>query len=232
MSTEQAVDSIVTLRPEPNGADAPTLEATPSQPEEAVVIPPVWERLVPVRRQRRWLLPVAIGAAGVIASGTLGGFLFSTVGQRDAARHQLATSQTTLVATRGELTAARADAATRKVTSDYVKLVAVDGGQAVADYGSAAGCRSFGQCRTAVQQMLTDLQAFQAHRAAATVPPDLTNADGALRDGLSAAIAAVQEVITGMDNDDLGKVKDGSKKVDAALLAIGKAEAALGASSS
>jgi hypothetical protein len=64
------------------------------------------------------------------------------------------------------------------------------------------------------------------------VPPDLANADGALRDGLSAAIAAVQELITGMDNDDVGKIKDGSKKLDSALLAIGKAQAALGASSS
>jgi hypothetical protein len=168
----------------------------------------------------------------VIASGTLGGFLFSTVGQRDAARHQLAASQATLVATRGQLTAARADAATRKVTSDYVKLVAVDGGQAVADYGSLASCNSFGQCRTAAQQTLTDLQAFQAQRAAATVPPELANADGALRDGLSAAIAAVQELIAGADNDDIGKIKDGSKKLDAALLAVGKAEAALGASPS
>ena len=232
MSTEQAVDSIVTLRPEPNGADAKTQEATPSEPQEAELVTAAPERPAPARRQRRWLLPVAIGTAGVIASGTLGGFLFSTVGQRDAARHQLATSQATLVATRGQLAAAHADAATRKVTSDYVKLVAVDGGQAVADYGSLAGCNSFGQCRTAVQQALADLQAFQAHRAAATVPPDLANADGALRDGLSAAIAAVQELTTGMDNDDVGKIKDGSKKLDAALLAVGKAEAALGASSS
>ena len=231
MSTERAIDTIATLRPEPNGHDVPTLEATPSEPERAVVTPPAWERLVPARRQRRWPLPVAIAAAGLIASGTLGGFLWSMIGQRDVARHQLATSQATLVATRGQLTAAHADAATRKVTSDYVTLVVVDGGQAGADYGSLAGCNSFGECRTAAQQTLTDLQAFQSHRAAATVPPDLANADGALRDGLSAAIAATQELISGADTDDLGKIKDGFKKLDAALLAIGKAEAALGAGS-
>lgn len=232
MSTEQAVDTIVTLRPESNGSDAPTLEARPSEPKEAVVTPPVWERLVPVRRRRHWPLPVAIGAAGLIASGTLGGFLWSTIGQRDTARHQLATNQAALADARGQLTAAKADAATRKVASDYVKLVTAEGGQAVADYGSMAVCNSYGQCRTAAQQTLTDLQAFQTHRAAATVPPELANADGALRDGLSAAIAAVQEVITGADNDDLGKIKDGAKKLDAALLSIGKSEAAVGAASS
>jgi len=231
MSTEQAIDTIVTLLPEPNGADTARLEATPSEPGEAVVTAAP-DRPVPARRQRRWLLPVAIGAAGLVASGTLGGFLLSTSGQRDAVRHQLATSQATLAVTRGQLTAARADAATRQVTADYIKLIAVDGGQAVTDYGTLSGCTSFGQCRTAAQQTLTDLQAFQAHRAAATVPPNLANADGALRDALSAAIAATQELITGADNDDVGKIKDGSNKLDAALLAIGKAEAALGASSS
>jgi hypothetical protein len=225
MSTEQAVDTIVTVRPEPNGAEAPALEATAGEPQEAAPIAAAPERPGPAPRQRRWLLPVAIGAAGLIASGTLGGFLLSTVGQRDAAEHQL-------VATRGQLTAAKADAATRKVASDYVKLVAVDGGQVVADYGSIAVCNSFGPCRTAAQQTLTDLQAFQAHRAAATVPSDLANTDGALRDAVSAAIAATQELITGADTDDAGKIKDGVKKLDAALLAIGKAETTLKAGSS
>lgn len=233
MPTEQAVDTIVTLRPEPSEPDARTLEAMPSGPEEAAVPPPGWEeRAAPKRARRRWLLPVAIGAAGLIASGTLAGFLWSTIGQRDAARHQLVTSQATLADTRGQLSAAKADAATRKVASDYVRLVTAEGGQAVTDYGSMAVCNSFGQCRTAAQQTLSDLQAFQAHRAAATVPPELANADGGLRDALSAAIAAVQEVITGADNDDIAKVKDGAKKLDGALLSIGKAQAAVGAGSS
>ncbi len=211
MSIDQLVETIV-LRPD--------------------VITPIPDPPVPVKGQRRWLLPVAIGVAAVIASGTLGGVLWSTIGQRDAARHQLGTTQQTLAATRGELTTARANAATRKVTSDYVRLVTAEGGQAVADYGTMAVCSGYGPCRTAAQQTLTDLQAFQAHRAAATVPPELTNADGTLRDGLSAAIAAVQEFITGADNDDLGKLKDGAKKLDAALLSIGKAEAAVGAGAS
>lgn len=83
MSTERADDTIVTLRPEPNGVDAPTLEATPNQPDEAAVVTAAPERPVAQRRQSRWLLPVATGTAGVIASATLGGFLFWTVGQRD-----------------------------------------------------------------------------------------------------------------------------------------------------
>jgi flagellar hook-basal body complex protein FliE len=232
MSSEQAVDTIVTLRPEPNGAEAPTLEATPAEPQPIAVVATTPESPITTSRQRRWLMPVAIGAAGLIASGTLGGFLFSTVHQRDAARGQLASTQTTLTATRGQLAAANAEAATRKVASDYVRLVAIDGGQVVADYGSIATCKSFGQCRTAAQQTLTDLQAFQAERAGATVPTDLANADGALRDALSAAIASVQELITGADNDDVGKIKDGLNKLHSALLAIGKAEAALDAGSS
>src|SRR5205807_1845683 len=109
----------------------------------------------------------------------------------------------------------------RKVTSDYVTLIAVDGGQAVADYGALAACSSYGQCRTAAQQALGDFQAFQSDRAAATVPADLANADGQLRDGLSAAIAALQELISGADNDDLKKANDGAHKLDVALLAIG-----------
>jgi hypothetical protein len=208
------------------------LEATRGAAKDTDIPAPVWERLVPVRPQRHWPLPVAIGAAGLIAAGTLGGFLWSTIGQRDNARHQLVTSQQTLATTRVQLTAAKTDAATRKVTSDYVRLVTAEGGQSIADYGTLSVCNGYGPCRTAAQQTLTDLQAFQTHRAAATVPAELTNADGALRDGLSAAIAAVQELITGADNDDVGKVKDGAKKLDAAVLSIGKAEAAVGAAAS
>jgi hypothetical protein len=61
MSTEEAIDTIVTLRPEPNGPDVPTLEITPSKTEEEAVSPPIWERLVPVRRQRPWPLPWRLG---------------------------------------------------------------------------------------------------------------------------------------------------------------------------
>ena len=236
---EQRADAktggIVTLQPGPNGGDATpdaaiAVDPAQSQAQEATASPAASKS--PGARRRGWILPVAIGAAALIVSGTLGGFLWSTVGERGIARHQLTESQRTVAATRQQLTAAQSEAETRKVTSDYVMLIAVNGGQAVADYGALAACSSYGQCRTAAQQALGDFQTFQSDRAAATVPTDLANADGQLRDGLSAAIAALQELISGADNDDLKKVKDGAHKLDVALLAIGKAEAALDAGSS
>jgi len=110
-----------------------------------------------------------------------------------------------------------------------VTLYIVDSGRVLTDYQMIVACNSYGECRTAAQQTLSDMQAFQSDRAAATVPRPLANADGMLRDGLSAAIAGLQELITGMDNDDVAKIKDGGHKVDAAMLSISKAETALGA---
>jgi hypothetical protein len=236
MAINTEIEGIVALRPEPNGADASAPEAVqavaPTVAPEAAADVALSEKPIRAHRRRGWVLPVAVGAAALIVCGTLAGFLWSTIGQRDTARHQLAVTQATLKATGDQLTAAHADAATRKVTSDYVSFVTVSGGRALTDYETMAACTSFGPCRTAAQQTLTDLQAFQTQRAAATVPPALSNADGELRDGLSAAIAALQEFISGADNDDVNKVKDGAHKLDAALLTIGKAEAALGTASS
>jgi hypothetical protein len=236
MAINTEIEEIVALGPEPNGADASPREAVlvvtpPAAPQADPDLGPA-EKPIGTHRRRGWVLPVAIGAAALIASGTLAGFLWSTVGQRDTARHQLAVTQATLTTTGEQLTAAHADAATRKVTSDYVTFVAVNSGRALADYQTMAACTSFSPCRTAAQQTLSDLQAFQTQRAAASVPPALSNADGELRDGLSAAIAALQEFISGADSDDVAKVKDGAHKLDAAFLTIGKAEAALGTASS
>jgi hypothetical protein len=236
MAINTEIEGIVALRPEPNGADAPPPEAvrvvTSIAAPGAAADLALSEKPIRTHRQRRWVLPVAIGAVALIASGTLAGFLWSTIGERDTARHQFAMTRATLTTTGEQLSTARADAATRKVTSDYVTLVAVDSGRAMTDYGTMASCTSYSPCRTAAQQTLSDLQAFQTQRAAASVPPALSNADGELRDGLSAAIAALQEFITGADNDDVSKIKDGAHKLDAAFLTIGKAEAALGTASS
>ena len=236
MAINPQIEGIVALRPEPNGAEAPVLEAvrvvTPAAaPEQDAALGPS-EKPIRAHRRRGWVLPVAIGAAALIASGTLAGFLWSTIGQRDTARHQLAATQATLATTGDQLSAAHADAATRKVTSDYVQLVALDSGRVVTDYATLQACNAYSQCRTAAQQTLSDLQAFQTQRAAATVPPALATADGELRDGLSAAIAALQELITGADNNDSSKVKDGFHKLDSAFITIGKAAAALGTASS
>jgi hypothetical protein len=236
MAINTEIEGIVALRPEPNGADASPRDAVlvvtpPAAPQADPDLGPA-EKPIRTRGRRGWVLPVAIGAAALIASGTLAGFLVSTIGQRDSARVQVVVTQATLATTDKQLTAAHADAATRKVTSDYVQLVALDGGRVVADYATLQACNAYSQCRTAAQQTLSDLQAFQTQRAAASVPPALANADGELRDGVSAAIAAVQELITGADNNDTSKVKDGFHKLDAAVITIGKAEAALGTGSS
>lgn len=236
MAINQEVEDVVAVRPEPNGADLPAPEpvqvVTQTTAPEAALELATREKPIRTKRRRGWILPVAIGAAGLIASGTLAGFLLSTIGQRDTARHQFALTQATLATTGEQLTAARADAATRKVTTDYISLVAVNNGRVVTDYATLEACTAYSPCRTAAQQALTDLQAFQTQRAAATVPSALANADGELRDGVSAAIAALDEIIAGADNDDTGKLKDGWRKLDAAFITIGKAEAALGTTSS
>src|SRR6202022_3082046 len=236
MAINTQIEEIGALRPEPNGAEAPppeaVLVATPTVVPGAPADPGPTAKPIGPRRQRAWLLPVAIGAAALIVSGTLAGFLVSTIGQRDTARHQFAMAQATLTTTGAQLTAAHADGVTRKVTSDYVTLVAINTGRAMTDYQTMVSCTSYSPCRTAAQQTLTDLQAFQTQRATTSVPPALSNADGELRDRRSAEIAALQEFITWADNDDVNKVKDGAHKLDAAFLTIAKAEAALGAASS
>ncbi|HVS08135.1 MAG TPA: hypothetical protein VHK65_18465 [Candidatus Dormibacteraeota bacterium] len=236
MAIDTEIEEVAGLRPEPNGAGASPPEAvqvvTPAVAPEGAADHAVSEKPLRAQRRRGWVPPVAIGVAALIVSGTLTGFLWSTIGQRDTAQHQLAVTQATLTTTRDQLTAAHADAARQKMTSDYITFVAVNNGRALTNYQTMAACASFGPCRTAAQQTLTDLQAFQTQRAAANVPPALSNADGELRDGLSAAIAALQEFITGADNDDVNKVKDGAHKLDAAFLTIGKAEADLGTASS
>src|SRR5260370_32221480 len=77
--------------------------------------------------------------------------------------------------------------------------------------------------------MLTDMKAFQAARSSAVVPAALANADTLLGDSLSAAMAADQELITGMDTNDDTKIKEGFKKVYAAMLTFAKAESAIAA---
>jgi len=50
-----------------------------------------------------------------------------------------------------------------------------------------------------------------------------------LGDSLSAGIAAVQELINGMDTNDVKKVDAGFNQLNDAMLGIAKAESALGA---
>lgn len=236
---------VVTLAPHPNGSDG--REAQPSSAESSPTIavvadspPAVLEQPAVVlpkgppvevtsgagvrSRRRRWLVPVAIGVAGLTVSGALGGLLLSTIGQRDAARHQLVVTQASLGS---QLRAVQADLAGRQVTSSYERLVIRDSGRAVTDYETIVACKAYSDCRSAAQQLLEDLQAFQSDRSGAAVPAALQSADAALGDSISAGIAGQQEFITGIDDNNDSKATDGGKKVDQAMLSIGKAETAL-----
>ena len=67
-----------------------------------------------------------------------------------------------------------------------------------------------------------------ADRKAANVPSSLSTSDSELGDSLSAGIASLQELINGMDTDNVAKIKDGFNKLDASMLSMAKAEADLG----
>ena len=225
MSSHPEVDGIATL-PVAEAVVAPAngspVEIAPVPAPEAPVTAAVAMPEVKAKPARpAWIASVAVGVVGLIASGTLGYLLYSSSQQRDAALHGLATTQ-------AALKTAQSDAATRKVTADYVALYMSDSGKVEVDYQSIVACSTYSDCRTAAQQMLSDMQAFQSDRKSARVPSDLTSVDADLGDALSAAIAGDQEFILGMDNDDMAKIKEGGKKVDEAMLNIAKAQAALG----
>lgn len=224
---------VVALELHPNGSEvdlsqASTVDspAAPALPEAPAPAEPSPTAAPAIRRTRHWRIPATIAVAGLIVSGSIGGLLWSTIGQRDSARHQLVVTRASLS---GQLHTAQADVAARKLTGGYGALVVGDSGRVTTDYETIVACNAYSDCRAAAQQLLEDLQAFQSDRNAATVPAALQSADAQLRDSLSAAIAAQQEFIAGLDGDDANKVKDGGKKVDQAMLSIGKAETAVAA---
>lgn len=203
----------------------PELVAIEASPEP----PRVVEAGAKARRPRpAWIVPACIGAIGLIVVGALGFELYTTIQQRDGLHTQLVSTRTTLASTQTQLTGAQADAAQKKVRADYVALYVADEGKVLTDYQSVVGCSGYSECRTSAQQFETDMQSFQSDRKSATVPAELQSQDGSVGDALSAAIAGDQELITGMDNNDESKVRDGGNKVDAAMLNLAKAEAALG----
>jgi hypothetical protein len=215
MSANPEVESIVSL---------PVLEPEP-EPEPAAAVQPA----VRVSRPRpAWLVPASIAAIGVIVAGGLGFLLYTTTQQRDALHAQLVSTKTTLASTQTQLTAAQADAAQKKVTADYLTVYISDEGKVLTDYEAVVACGGYSECRTGAQQFLTDMQSFQSDRKVATVPSGLQDQDSSLGDALSAAIAGDQELISGMDNGDVSKITDGSDKVDAAMLNLAKAGAAMG----
>src|SRR5437879_5412337 len=67
------------------------------------------------RSRPSWLASASVGMVALVATGALGYTLYTTSRQRDATQAHLNATETTLAA-------ARLDAATRKVTDDYVAL--------------------------------------------------------------------------------------------------------------
>ncbi len=240
MSINPDVDGIGPLGQQANGAQAevaaPVAVATPPMPLPFLNIAPAfeppaapqappWEAqvvAVPARARKRrgWIVPAAIAAVGLIASGTLGYFLYTTTVQREAARHQLAAAQATLKDTQGQLAA-------RKATDAYLEMYESNSGRVMTEYENVVACNSYATCRAAAQDLLTDLRAFQAARSGLAVPSALASADSEVGDALSAAIAADQELISGMDTNDDAKIKDGFAKLPAAMLSFAKAEVVL-----
>jgi len=222
----QTSDSIVVLPAQPAETDEvethPELE--PAAPAAAAAVADK-----PRRARPAWLASATVGAVALIASGALGYDAYAGSRQRDDLYAHLVSTTATLDATRSDLSSAKATAASNKVIADYVAMYVADGGKAQTDYWALSNCNSFGSCRTTSQQLLEDLQAFQADRKAASVPSALTASDSSLGDSLSAAIAADEEIIAGMDSNSSAKFDDGFTKLDAAMLSTAKAEATLGA---
>jgi hypothetical protein len=249
MAVNPEFDQIVNLQPRtqdpeaapaaPPYSNAPGTYLEPAQlaetPPPAMAGPVAQPVQATARKRSGWMVPAAIAAMGIIASGALGYLLYTTTGQRDSARHQLADTKATLATTQGtlatseaDLAAARSDAAAKQSIADYTRMFISNGGAVQIDYEKLAACNSFSQCRTSSQQLLTDLQAFQTARSGVQVPAALSSSDAALGDSVSAAIAGTQEFISGLDNANVAKITDGGKKVDAAMLGVAKAESALG----
>jgi hypothetical protein len=219
MSANPEVEGIVALPVmEPPAVEPAAIEPAPVEVVAAPAAAPV--QAAP-RKRGSWIAPAAIAVVGVIASGTLGYFLYATMQQRDALHAKL-------VSTDATLTAAQQDAASKKVTATYVAMYVADEGKVQTDYQTIVVCDNYSACRTAAQQLLMDLQAFQADRKAANVPSGLLSTDSSTGDAISAAIAGDQEFIVGIDNNDDTKAKEGGQKVDQALLSLDKAEASLG----
>ena len=215
---------------EPPVAEAAAAEANPAPIAEATLAQPVVAPAAArVRRPRpRWVVPTAIAVVGLITAGALGYLFYSTSGKLDATRHQLALTQASLAGTKDQLASVQADAALKKQTADYLALYTADAGKVRTDYQQVSACKTYSQCRTGAQQGLADMQAFQADRKSATIPAALSSSDAQLGDSLSAAIVALQELITGMDTNSVSKIDDGFVKLNDAMLAMAKAESALG----
>ncbi len=221
MSANPQYDGVITLEPRLN-----VPQPAPPEAPALIELPPPPTAYLPVQtaqRQRpRWLVPSAIAAVGLIASAMLGYLLYTT-------NTKLEVTRQTLAGTKVQLTNLQADAAHKKQVAGYASMYTLDAGRVQTDYQQVNACNTFSTCRTAAQQTLNDMQRFQSDRQSAQVPSELSASDSQLGDSLSAGIAAVQELINGMDTNDVKKVDAGFNQLSDAMLGIAKAESALGA---
>ena len=229
MSANPEIEEMVALPApeapaEPNGHIVEVAPQAQTLPSEDAAEPKVKAR----RAKPAWLASGVLGAVALLATATLGYVSYAASQQRNQAYDAFVSTKSTLVATDQALTQAKADAAAKKVIADYTALVVLDEGNVQRDYQNIQACSSYGACRTAGQDLLNDLQKYQADRTKAGAPSNLSSADASLGDALSAAIAADQEFIDGMDSFSVNKVKDGLHKLDAAMLNVAKAQVALG----
>jgi hypothetical protein len=212
-------------------APAPSQEYPPAPayaPEAVSTAPayapgyPAYAPAVAVKKPRpMWILPAAIAAVGLIASGTLGYLVYSTGNKLDSTRHQLTTAQLALDGANKDLAAQHAQAA-------YVSMYDQDFGRLSTDFGLLTECDSSSACKLAAQTMLDDTQAFQEDRQAAKVPGALASVDGMLGDGLSAEVSALQQLIAAINGGDMNKIQAAFTDVNDATLVVFKTEAQLG----
>src|SRR6266852_6028931 len=181
MSLNPDVDQIVPFGQPPNGAEgevhAPLTMVAPSPAPPVFAVAPAYEppppaasawqsapqapgatwSPAPARKRSGWIVPAAIAVVGLIASGTLGYFLYTTTGQRDTARHQLASTQATLADTEKQLAA-------RKATDAYLGVYLTNSGRVMTEYQNVVACDTYATCRTSSQEALTDMKSFQTAR--------------------------------------------------------------------
>jgi hypothetical protein len=249
MTTDSEQDQVAVLEARPDGVEPQRLEAEaappapiPTPPYLAAVQPapgftvyapapeyappyaPALEAAAPLTAKRGrpgWIVPAAIAAVGLIASGALGYLFYTTSTKLDATRHELTVTQSNLDATSKSLDAEKAQAA-------YVHEYNVDLGRLSTDYSALTECDSYSSCRSAAQAELSDAQAFQSDRKSAKVPSSLSNVDSMLGDALSANITALQDLITALQSHDMERIQNGFSEVNDAMLSVFKTQAALG----
>jgi hypothetical protein len=203
-------------------AEAPAY--VPAFPAPVIVQPPAVPAYpayaAPKKARPAWILPVAIAAVGLLASGALGYLFYSTNNKLEATRHDLTTTQLDLDGKNKDLAAEHAQAA-------YVSMYDQDLGRLSTDFGVLIECDGTSSCKSAAQAMITDTQAFQSDRQAAKVPASLSSVDSQLGDGLTAEVTALQDLVSAINSNNMDRIQSGFVEVSDATISVFKTEAQL-----